>query len=105
MFALSKKLNKEKDGGERKVLAAGLLAAGDLMGLLQDDAESWFASSVDGGLSAADIEELLKERDDARASKDFARADGIRDKLAAAGISIEDGAGGTRWRRGTSQDK
>ena len=43
--------------------------------------------------------DLLGQREAARAAKDFATADGIRDQLAAAGIQIEDGAGGTRWRR------
>jgi len=99
MFALSKQLNKAEDETERESLAASMLAAGDLMGLLQDDAEAWFASAVDGELSGEHIDALLLERDAARVGKDFARADEIRDQLAAAGISIEDGAGGSRWRR------
>lgn len=99
MFALAKKLNKTKDETERKSLAAGLLAAGELMGLMQGEAEDWFASSADGELSGEDIDGLLQEREDARMNKDFALADGIRDRLAAAGITIEDGADGTRWRR------
>jgi cysteinyl-tRNA synthetase len=69
------------------------------MGLLQDDSEDWFASAAAGELSAEKIDALLLERDAARANKNFARADEIRDQLAAAGVSIEDGAGGSRWRR------
>jgi cysteinyl-tRNA synthetase len=76
-----------------------MLAAGDLMGLLQQDAEDWFAGSGDSDLSAADIEVLIEQRNQARAERDFAAADAIREQLAEAGISIEDGPTGTRWRR------
>jgi cysteinyl-tRNA synthetase len=98
MFSVARSLNKARDEEERKRLAAALLAAGDLVGLIQQDPEAWFAGD-DGELSADDIESLLGQREAARAAKDFATADGIRDRLAAAGIQIEDGAGGTRWRR------
>ena len=99
-FALAKSLNKMTDDDERQKTAAVMYAAGDLMGLLQSDPEEWFAGDVDGELSADDIETLIEKRNAARAAKDFAAADGVRDELAAAGIQIEDGAGGTTWRRG-----
>lgn len=99
LFSHAKTLNKSTDEGERKKLAAEILAAGDLLGILQSDAESWFAGSADGELAADEIEVLLKQRDEARANRDFAAADSIRDKLADAGITIEDGPDGTRWRR------
>ena len=98
MFNLARSLNKASDDEERRSLAAALLAAGDLLGLIRQDPEAWFAGD-DGELSADDIESLLGQREAARAAKDFATADGIRDQLAAAGIQIEDGAGETRWRR------
>jgi cysteinyl-tRNA synthetase len=50
-------------------------------------------------ISEADIEALLVERTEARAAKNFARADEIRDELAAAGIEIMDSAEGTTWRK------
>ena len=100
MFALAKQLNKAADDDERVRLAASLLAAGDLMGLVQQDPEAWFAGGGgDDELSADDIEAMLQARQEARANRDFATADEIRDKLAAAGISIEDGPDGARWRR------
>jgi cysteinyl-tRNA synthetase len=69
------------------------------MGLLQSDPEEWFAGNVEGELSAEDIDALIEKRNAARKDKDFATADAVRDQLAAANIKIEDGAGGTTWRR------
>jgi cysteinyl-tRNA synthetase len=99
MFNLARVLNKTTIEDERRQLAAELLACGDLVGLMQKDIEEWFSGGDDGDLSADDIETLLEQREVARAKRDFAAADAIRDKLAAAGITIEDGSGGTRWRR------
>jgi len=42
---------------------------------------------------------MIEKRNAARAAKDFAAADALRDRLAEAGIQIEDGPGGTTWRR------
>ena len=99
MFSVARQLNKSTDAAERQALASQLRAAGDLMGLLQSDPEEWFAGGTDGELSADEIEALLEERKIARANRDFAAADSIRDKLSSAGIVIEDGADGARWRR------
>jgi cysteinyl-tRNA synthetase len=80
-----------------------LRASGALLGLLQSDPEAWFKwqpAGAGGGLSDADIETLIQHRLDARKSKNFAEADRIRAELAEAGVILEDGAGGTTWRRG-----
>jgi cysteinyl-tRNA synthetase len=98
-FALARELNKATDDEDRQRLAAAMQASGDLMGLLQVDPETWFAGHVQGDLSADDIAALLDERREARANRDFDAADAIRDKLLDAGITIEDGPGGTSWRR------
>jgi cysteinyl-tRNA synthetase len=100
MFDVAKTLNKTDDAATRREAAAALLAAGDLVGLLQQDPEAWFAGAASAELDAATIDGLLDLRNAARASRDFAAADAIRDQLAAAGVTIEDGSSGTRWRRG-----
>ena len=100
-FGLAKRLNKvkEDDPDEARKLAAQMYATGDLLGLLQSDPEAWFSGHGDSDLSAEGIEALIAERNEARAAKDFAAADRIRDELAEAGIQIEDGPSGTTWRR------
>ena len=99
LFGVARALNRATDDAEREQLAATILACSDLMGLLQSDPEDWFAGHVEGELSAGDIEAILEKRRVAKGNKDYAAADGFRDQLAAVGIRIEDGPGGTTWRR------
>jgi cysteinyl-tRNA synthetase len=98
-FGLARSLNKATDPAERQRLASQMFAAGDLLGVLQSDPDDWFAGHGEGELSAEDIEALLEKRQAARAARDFAAADAIRDELSSAGIQIEDGPEGTTWRR------
>ncbi len=93
-------LNKAEDPAEQERLKGALLGAGDLLGLLAADPEVWLRGGAAGDEDeAARIEGLIAERQAARKSRDFARADQIRDDLLAEGILLEDGAGGTAWRR------
>ena len=62
-------------------------------------AESACMRPNDNNDEAVEIEALIKQRNDARASKDWAAADAARDALTAMGVVLEDGAGGTTWRR------
>lgn len=76
---------------------ANLIAAGALLGLLTHSPAEW----EQGGDSDknARIDALVAARIQARADKDWAEADRIRDQLAAEGIEIMDSAGGATWRR------
>ena len=76
---------------------AALLGGGALLGLLQQDPEAWFTQAAGAEVDAGQVEALLEERRAARSARDFARADAIRTELAAMGVTIEDGAQGTRW--------
>jgi len=79
---------------------SALLAAGQAVGLLQQDPEIWFKGhQAQGGLSDAEIEAQIAARLAARKAKNFAESDRIRDALAAQGVILEDGASGTTWRR------
>jgi cysteinyl-tRNA synthetase len=100
LHALATAANKASETDERKRLKAALLAAGALLGLLQQDPEDWFkGAGAEGGPEPAEIESLIAKRAAARKAKDFAAADAIRDQLAEMGIAIEDGPQGTTWRR------
>ncbi len=99
MFNLARELNKEAEPERKRQLAASLLAAGDLMGLLQSDPDAWFAGEDADGPSADEVEGKIAERAAAKAARDFELADRIRDELARDGVIIEDGPDGTKWRR------
>jgi cysteinyl-tRNA synthetase len=65
-------------------------------------AEPWAGAEDGGDSKAADaldalVSEQLQARQAARAAKDFAKADAIRDELAAVGIAIEDTPSGSTW--------
>jgi cysteinyl-tRNA synthetase len=85
---------------DRPALAIRLKATAGLLGLLQDNPETWFTRLPEGKdeIDAEAIEALIDQRNAARKSRDFATADRIRDELAEQGIELEDGADGTRWK-------
>lgn len=100
LFDVAKTLNKAK--AEDKELAsdlAGIMVTfGSVLGILQSTPEQFLKGDQDQG-EVEKIEALIKQRNDARASKDWAKADEARDALTAMGIVLEDGAQGTTWRK------
>jgi cysteinyl-tRNA synthetase len=106
LFDLAREINRLRDKGESEDaarLGASLRQLGDILGLLQDDPDSFLKGSGHDEKevpSAADIEQLIAQRNAARKTKNWAEADRIRNLLAEQGIVLEDTIGGTTWRRG-----
>lgn len=94
------KLHELADAADTPDGAAAFRAALDILGIAQDDPETWFKGGSDGP-SAEEVEARIEARKAAKAAKDFAAADRIRDELKAQGVVLEDKPGGvTEWRRG-----
>ena len=100
---VARELNLAKAAGEQPRaadMAATLRAVGAMLGVLQQDPDTYLKrSAAAGGLSDAEVEALLAARNAARAAKNYAESDRIRAQLNAAGILLDDKAGGTQWRR------
>ena len=96
---LAGEARKADSPAAKKRLKGELLAAGEILGLLQQDPADWFSR---GGSADEDvrIQAMIDERNTAKKARDFARADQLRDQLASEGVLIEDTAQGVRWRRG-----
>ncbi len=83
---------------ECRQLRAELLAGGHELGILNQEPATWFRSTAGGDVDVPAIEALVAARVAARAAKDWAAADAIRDQLLVLGVQIKDGAEGTQWR-------
>ncbi|GAA3923370.1 cysteine--tRNA ligase [Luteimonas lutimaris] len=99
LAAIASAARKAGDHDERVRLKSRLLGAGLALGLLQQVPADWFARGAGSGDDAR-IQALVDERAAAKKARDFARADAIRDQLAAEGILLEDTPQGVRWKRG-----
>jgi cysteinyl-tRNA synthetase len=97
LFDISKALNKALDAEENaETMASRFDAMTSLLGIVQHDVGEWFQG---GDVDVQAIEALISERLEAKKNRDFARADAIRNELAAQGVMLEDGASGTTWKK------
>ncbi len=102
-------LNSLPDTESKSLLKTSIRESGYLLGLLQQDPESWSKGLYSVGkdlelrwsidISEGEIEALIQARNVARKSKDFTEADRIRDELKDRGVVLEDSPQGTTWRR------
>jgi cysteinyl-tRNA synthetase len=101
LFDLAREANKASDPAAQAQIKAGLLAAGALLGLLQQTPADWFAqapAAAAGAPDAAEIETLIAQRATARQNRQWGESDRIRDALKARGVLVEDARDGQRWR-------
>lgn len=106
LFELAREINRQRTdenmAGAIKTAALLKKLAG-ILGLLDTDAEAWFTgqgNACSDGLSDDEIAAMIQQRTEARTNKDWSACDALRDELKAKGIVLEDGPGGTSWRRG-----
>ena len=97
LFALAKEVETAPSKGARNAARGRLLAAGRLLGFLQEEPDSWFSGDADADLREK-VEALLEARAEARAAKDWPAADQIRAELTALGVDVLDGPQGVTWR-------
>ena len=106
MFEVASDINKHKSQQQwpqAQSLAGCLLKMGHLLGVLNQDPETYLKAAGKNSatdLNAEAITQLIEQRQQARQGRDFKAADRIRDELLAQGILLEDGPAGTVWRRG-----
>jgi cysteinyl-tRNA synthetase len=110
LFEKVKSLNKSMEGLEGDLDQAAraslvnernqLYVAGDILGLFRADPDVFFEQVSDAAreMDRVEIQKMVDERSEARAKRDWARADEIRDRLKEQGIVLEDGPQGTIWR-------
>jgi cysteinyl-tRNA synthetase len=99
LFEMAAELNR----GPTQALAAQMRALGGLLGLLQREPDEFLkgglAAAQAGALDDAMIARQIEARTAAKARRDYAEADRIRQDLLQQGVVLEDGPGGTTWRR------
>ncbi|OGT22225.1 MAG: cysteine--tRNA ligase [Gammaproteobacteria bacterium RIFCSPHIGHO2_02_FULL_42_13] len=99
LFDIAHEINRLRDADMKtaQAHAALLKRLGGVLGLLQQEPSAFLQKTE--GVSAGDIDKLIQERNQARAQKDWATADKIRDQLSTQGIVLEDKDGHTVWRK------
>lgn len=100
LFEIARELNKLKteDMVKANGLAVRLKELAGVLGLLEQEPESFLQGDTNSD-EAAEIEALIKQRNEAKANKNWAVADEVRDKLKAMNIVLEDTPNGTIWRK------
>lgn len=97
---LARQVNTAHNSKARERIKRQLLAAGGMLGVLQQDPVEWFQGA--GDMDEEKVNMLIQSRTDAKRSKHFKLADSIREQLTAMGIDVQDHPDGTStWRKKT----
>jgi len=103
LFDLTREINRvrQQDLKQAASLGSALIQMGSVLGILQDDPESYLrgCATDDEGISDEAIEALIQQRLEAKGNRNWTEADRIRDELKSNNIILEDGPTGTSWRR------
>lgn len=99
LFQIASRANKAETDEDRARAKGELLAAGTLLGLGQGDPDAWFGLTDIDPAEREQIDGLIAARNQARADKDWARADAVRDELNALNVQVDDGPEGSTWRK------
>lgn len=95
---LAKELANAEGDALKTQLKSTLINSAALLGILQTNPNDWFAQKQVGGEGIKEqVEQLITARNQARADKDWAKSDQIRDEIDALGVVLEDSPEGTRW--------
>ena len=97
LSGLAKAVETAASDAARAMAKSNLLAAANLLGLLQQDADAWFTAAAGDDLSAR-IDGLIAERIAARAAKNWPEADRIRAEIDALGVDVMDSPTGATWK-------
>lgn len=100
LFEMIREVNRLRDTDVQSAaaLAARLKELASVLGVLQLEPEAFLQAGAAGKVDAAEVDALISARLNARAEKNWAESDRIRDQLTAMGVILEDGKGGTTWR-------
>ncbi|MFQ7899227.1 cysteine--tRNA ligase [Stutzerimonas degradans] len=100
LFEMIREVNRlrESDLNAAAALAARLKELAGVLGVLQLEPDAFLQAGAAGKVDASEVEALIAARLQARAEKNWAESDRIRDQLTAMGVLLEDGKGGTTWR-------
>ncbi|MGX2968411.1 cysteine--tRNA ligase [Ursidibacter sp. B-7004-1] len=100
LFELAREINKAKAEGssDADYLASRLKQLAGVLGLLQQEPETFLQGDANND-EVAEIEALIQQRNEAKATKNWALADEVRDKLKAMNVVLEDTPNGTTWRK------
>jgi cysteinyl-tRNA synthetase len=100
LFEMVREVNRLRDSDLAAAagLAARLKSLASLLGVLQLEPDAFLRAGAEGKVDAAEVEALIQARLQARAEKNWAESDRIRDQLTAMGVVLEDSKGGTTWR-------